>query len=105
MPKIKLLAAALFCSLGLSFAAAAETVMPKTWNEAISDVFFTDAAMMTPRSAEEMAGKWATMTPEHQAQVREDCKTWEASPKTGADSDRVGGEGLETVCKWVNSQS
>jgi hypothetical protein len=91
-------------SLSLGGAAfAAETAMPSTWAGEIGDAFYSDTAAMTLRSEDELKTNWGRMTPAQQTQVREDCKTWAASPKTGADSERTGGEGMNKLCDWVNA--
>jgi hypothetical protein len=84
-------------------ALAAESAMPKSWAGPIGDAFYSDTGAMTMRSEDEIKANWAKMTPEQQAQAHEDCKVWAASPKTGGDSERTGGEGMSKVCDWVNA--
>ena len=95
---------ALSAALSLGGAAfAAESAMPKTWAGPIGDAFYSDTTAMTMRSDDEVKANWAKLTPEQQTQVHADCKLWAAAPKTGADSERTGGEGMSKLCDWVNA--
>lgn len=76
------------------------SIMP-TWDDTIAGVFFTDRTTGALRSREEAMGRWASLTPEQQARVKQDCTNARA-PSNGGDSALLT-PGLNEVCTWVNA--
>lgn len=121
----KLLTAAAF-SLALGTAAFAQATlapdaeatpdagMPMEWEGPVGEAFFSDPAVGTLRSEEEVRANWENLTADQQAQVREHCETVDVaaaenleSPPAAEDEQLTTGSihtaSIGQLCGWLNT--
>lgn len=50
-----------------------EDISARSWNDAVRDVFFTDASMSEIRDTEDVEARWAALDPADKQAAKEDC--------------------------------
>lgn len=108
-----LLAAVLSLGLGTSAAMAqsasdqnteseAAGQLPETWGPEINDTFFSDMEAGVLRAEDEVRTRWAALTAEQQAQVREECETVSGAEATGTDGAAATEvTSFQQICTWT----
>ncbi|PTE20467.1 hypothetical protein C5F48_17395 [Cereibacter changlensis JA139] len=69
-----------------------QDIAAQSWNEAVRDVFFTDATMSEIRPTEDVEARWATLDPETKEIAKRDCAAFliDAGSMGGAGGPSLG---------------